>query len=74
MALQQLATKIDEQVKKTVEAVCRARGFKMNRFIEEALLDKLEELEDIEDVKRLRREPSRLLTEILKDLKANGKI
>lgn len=74
MALQQLATKIDEEVKKTVESVCRARGFKMNRFIEEALLDKLEELEDIEDVKKLRREPSRSLADILKDLKAHGKI
>ena len=74
MSLIQLATKIDSHVKKTVESVCRERGYKMNKFIEEALLDKLEELEDIEDIKSLRREPSRPLSEILKELKARGKI
>ena len=70
----QLATKIDAKVKKTVEAVCQARGLKMNRFIEDALLDKLEELEDLESLSQLRREPSRPLGEILKELKAHGKI
>ncbi len=70
----QLATRIDSRVKKAVENVCKARGVKMNKFIEDALLDKLEELEDIEDLKKLRREPSRPLADILKDLKARGKI
>ncbi len=74
MATAQLATKIDGRVKKTVEIVCRQKGLKMNKFIEEALLDKLEEMEDIEDLHSLRREPSRPLSEILKDLKAHGKI
>ena len=46
----------------------------MNRFIEEALLDKLEELEDIEDIKRIRFEPTRPLAEVLKDLKLDGKL
>jgi predicted HicB family RNase H-like nuclease len=44
MAQAQLATRIDERVKKAIEKVCRARGEKMNHFIQEALLDKLEEL------------------------------
>lgn len=74
MGQTQLATKIDEEVKEAVEAVCEERGLKMNRFIEDALVDKLEELEDIEDLKRLRKEPVRPLREILKDLKASGKI
>jgi len=74
MGTAQLATRIDGRVKKAVEAICRSYGFKMNKFIEDALLDKLEELEDIEDLKKLRREPSRPLEEILKDLKARGKI
>ncbi len=74
MGKSQLATKIDEAVKKTVELVCKERGYKMNKFIEDALLDKLEELEDIEDLQELRKEPTRKLQEILKDLKKNGKL
>lgn len=74
MAAVQLATKIDSQVKKAVEQVCRHRGLKMNRFIEEALLDKLEELEDVEEVAQLRAERSRPLVQILRELKADGKL
>jgi hypothetical protein len=70
----QLATRIDARVKKAVEMLCEARGLKMNRFIEEALLDKLEELEDVEDLKTLLCEPTRPLSEILKDLKLDGKL
>jgi hypothetical protein len=69
MAQTQLATRVDERVKKAVEEVCSARGLKMNRFIEDALIDKLEELEDIEDLKRIRLESSRPLEDILRDLK-----
>ena len=74
MAQTQLATRIDSRVKKAVEALCQARGLKMNRFIEEALLDKLAELEDIEDIKKIRFEPTRPLSEILEDLKLDGKL
>ena len=74
MSAKQLATKIDEKVKNTLEAVCRERGLKMNRFIEDAIVDKLEELEDIEDLKNLRKESFRPLSAILKDLKKHGKI
>lgn len=74
MGQTQLATKIDEDVKHAIESVCEERGLKMNRFIEDALIDKLEELEDIEDLKRLRKEPTRPLKEILKELKSRGKI
>jgi hypothetical protein len=70
----QLATRIDARVKQAVEKLCEARGLKMNRFIEEALLDKLEELEDVEDLKALLCEPTRPLSEILKELKLDGKL
>jgi hypothetical protein len=70
----QLATRIDARVKYAVEKLCEARGLKMNRFIEEALLDKLEEIEDVEDLKTLLCEPTRPLSEILKDLKLDGKL
>lgn len=65
----QLATRIDKRVKQAIEEVCNARGLKMNRFIEEALIDKLEELEDIEDLKNIRFESTRPLEDIVKDLK-----
>ena len=70
----QLATRIDGRVKKAVEEVCNARGLKMNRFIEEALIDKLEELEDIEDLKKIRCESTRPLGEILRDLGLDGEL
>jgi hypothetical protein len=55
MVQTRLATRIDDRVKKAVEEVCNARGLKMNRFIEDALIDKLKELEDIEDLIKIRR-------------------
>ena len=68
MELAQLATRVDKRVKLAVEEICRARGLKMNRFIEDALIDKLEELGDIEDLKKIRCEPTRPLDEVLRDL------
>jgi hypothetical protein len=70
----QLATRIDVRVKKAVEELCQARGLKMNRFIEEALIDKLEELEDIDELKTILCEPTRPLSDILRDLKLDDKI
>jgi hypothetical protein len=67
-----LATRIDERVKLAVAKICKARGQKVNHFVEEALLDKLEELEDLEDLKSLRREPTRPLRDVVRDLKGAG--
>jgi hypothetical protein len=69
MAQTQLATRVDARVKKAVEEVCNTRGLKMNRFIEDALIDKLEELEDIEDLRKILCEPTRPFAEILRELK-----
>ena len=52
----------------------KARGLKLQRFVEEALLEKLEELEDIEDVKRIRFESTKPLATIIKKLKLDGKL
>ena len=68
----QLAARIDARVKEAVEEYCRAKGLKMNQFIESALLDRLEEFADIEDVRRLRTEPTRSLAEVVRDLKRDG--
>lgn len=72
MEMVQLATRIDSRVKKAVEDVCRTRGLKMNRFIEDALVDKLEELQDVDDLKKIRCEPSRPLEDLLRDLERDG--
>lgn len=68
MALTQLATRVDARVKKAVESVCAARGLKINRFIEDALIDKLEELADVEDLKKIRFESARPLADVIRDL------
>lgn len=70
----QLATKIDGRVKKALVSVCESRGLKINRFLEEAILDKLEELEDREDLARLRRERFRPFRDVLAELKAHGRL
>lgn len=74
MAQVQLATRVDGRVKRAVETVCAARGVSISRFVEDALLDKLEELEDIEDLKRIRHEPTRAFAEVVRELKLHGKI
>ena len=74
MALTQLATRIDSRVKKLIEKTCEARGLKIGRFVENALIDKLEELADIEDIKKIRREPTRPLNDVIRDLGLDGTI
>ena len=70
----QLASRIDARVKEAMDRVCEARGLKLNRFLEDAIIDKLEELEDIEDLKAIRYEPTRPLAEVLRDLGLDGKL
>lgn len=74
MAAKQLATKIDEHIKEALDSFCEERGLKINRFIEDAILDKLEEYEDISDLKKLRNESFKPFDEVLKELKKNGKL
>ncbi len=68
----QLAARVDSRLKAAVESYCESRGLKMGKFIETAILDKLEELQDIEDVKHIRHEPTRPLSEVVKELKLGG--
>ena len=70
----QLATRIDEKIKKAIEDTCKQFGIKMNRFIEEALLDKLEEFIDAKEINKLKKEPTRSFDLVVKDLQAHGKI
>ena len=68
MPVAQIAIRVDGRLKRAVDEACRVRGVKLTRFVQEALLDKLEEIADAEDVPRLRREPTRSLRELIRDL------
>ena len=74
MATVQINARVDESLKMAVQEYCRSRGIVMNHFIQEALLDRLEELEDNEDMKKVLHEPTRPLTEVLEELKLDGKL
>ena len=74
MAAKQLATKIDEKIKEALDHFCEERGYKINRFIEDAILDKLEEYEDLSDLRKLREQTFKSLDEVMAGLKASGKL
>jgi len=74
MGAKQLATKIDGNIKDALDSFCEERGFKINRFVEDAILDKLEEYEDISDIRKLRSETFKPLSSILKELEKSGKL
>lgn len=74
MSMSQIAVRVDGRLKRAVDEACRARGVKLTRFVQEALLDKLEEMADLEDVPRLRREPSRPLRDLIRDLGLDGEL
>ena len=74
MAAKQLATKIDENIKDALDAFCEEKGLKINRFLEDAILDKIEEYEDLSDLRKLRAESFRSFDDVLKDLKKSGKL
>jgi uncharacterized protein (DUF1778 family) len=68
----QVAARIDARVKRAVDAACKARGIKLARFVEDALLDRLEDMIDREQVARLRREPTRPFEDVMRDLGLAG--
>ena len=74
MPLAQIAVRIDSRLKRAVDEACRARGMKLTRFVQDALLDKLEEIADLEDLPRLRREPTRPLRDLIRDLGLDGDV
>lgn len=64
-----LTARINSEVKKLADQWCKSQGLVMARFIEEAILDKLEEVHDAKEVEKLRREEARLFDDVLKELK-----
>ena len=74
MSTVQISARVDPTLKTAVEQYCHSRGIVMNHFIQEALLARLEELEDVEDLKKIRHEPTRPISEVLAELKLDGKL
>jgi uncharacterized protein (DUF1778 family) len=74
MATSQIAVRVDGRLKRAVDEACRARGMNLTRFVQDALLDKLEELADLEDLPKLRREPTRPLRDLIRDLGLDGEL
>ena len=74
MPLAQITVRVDNRLKRAVDEACRARGVKLTRFVQDSLLDKLEEIADTEDLPRLRREPTRSLRDLIRDLGLDGEI
>jgi hypothetical protein len=74
MGAKQLATKIDENIKDALDSFCEEKGLKINKFLEDAILDKLEEYDDISDLRKLRKESFRSFEDVMKELKDSGKL
>ena len=74
MPVTQIAVRVDGRLKRAVDEACRARGMNLTRFVQDALLDKLEELADAEDLSRLRREPTRPLRDLIRELGLDGDV
>jgi uncharacterized protein (DUF1778 family) len=68
MPLTQIAVRVDDRLKRAVDEACRVRGVKLTRFVQDALLDKLEEIADADELPLLRREPTRPLRDLIRDL------
>jgi uncharacterized protein (DUF1778 family) len=74
MPVTQIAVRVDGRLKRAVDEACRVRGVNLTRFVQDALLDKLEELADAEDLPRLRREPTRPLRDLIRELGLDGDV
>jgi len=74
MPVSQIAVRVDGRLKRAVDEACRVRGVNLTRFVQDALLDKLEELADAEDLPKLRREPTRPLRDLIRDLGLDGDV
>jgi hypothetical protein len=64
-----LTARVNKKVKKLADKWCKEQGLVMAKFVEEAILDKLEECLDISEIENLRREPTRPFSEVMKELK-----
>ena len=72
MATVRISARVDETLRVALKRYCRSHGIVMSHFVQKALLDRLEELEDVEELKQIRHEPTRPLSEVLKNVRLDG--
>jgi uncharacterized protein (DUF1778 family) len=70
----QISVRVPPRLKRAVDQACRSRGVSQTRFVQDALLDKLEEIADVEDLPKLRREATRPLRDVIRDLGLDGEL
>jgi hypothetical protein len=64
-----LTARVSKKVKNLADRWCKSQGLVLARFIEDAIIDKLEESHDLSELEKLRREPTRPFSQVLKELK-----
>lgn len=64
-----LTARVNKKVKSLVDKWCKSQGLVLARFVEDAIIDKLEESHDILEIEKLRREPTRPFSDVIKELK-----
>lgn len=64
-----LTARINKKVKRLADKWCKSQGLVLVRFVEDAIIDKLEESQDIAELEKLRRYPTRPFSGVLKQLK-----
>ncbi len=67
-ATQTITARVNPKVKALAHRWCKSRGIVMAKFIEDAILDKLEESHDLDEVNSLRREPMRPFRDVMSEL------
>jgi predicted DNA-binding protein len=70
----QISVRVPPRLKRAVDQASRARGVSQTRFVQDALLDKLEEIADMEDLPKLRRDATRPLRDVIRDLGLDGEL
>ena len=68
MATKQITTRLDPLVAEALQKYCKSKGLIINRFVQDCIIEKLEEVADLTDIPKLRKEPTRPLSEVLREL------
>ena len=65
----QIVARIQEPVRKAMAHYCKESGTKIARFIELAIIEKLESLEDVRDIRKAKNDSVRSFESFVRELK-----
>ena len=72
MSVEQITARLDKSILKALRLYCKQKGMVINSFIQQSIVEKLHELADIEEIPKLKKEPTRPFSEVLKELNLDG--